>query len=391
MAGRLLDRLREKDKKGLFKPAQVSVMYPTGFLPFDYRNGYVVNVFDGENNVVDKYPSIGIGGGTFCTVVGKSGVAKTTWVIQTAYNIVKKFNEDAFVMIYDIEQSLNYTRIKNITKANQSELDTKIILRQEKNYIEDMFDSIVAIANDKEANKDTLMYDTGLCDELNRPIKTYIPTVIVIDSLPMLASKNDDLEMKGQTSQARMAQQIKQFYTKLMPIIKTYNITIFVINHINAKIEINPFAKTQSQLMYLGGDKSIPGGNAPLYLAHNTLEFISSTKFKMEDDGFDGFMVRVNLVKSRSNKAGQSVNLVYNQLYGFDPILSLYQFADDNNMLDGRNPYKYFKNNKEVKFDSRKFRDAFNNNEAVREALKEATQPLLEELLSDVNPENEEQ
>lgn len=378
----LLQRLREKDKKGLFKPAQVSVMYPTGFLPLDYRNGYVVKVMDGQEKVVEEYSSVGIGGGTFNTVIGKSGVAKTTFVIQSAYNIVKKFNEDAFVMIFDIEQSLNYTRIKSITKATQEELETKIILKQEKNYIEDIFDTIIAIANDKEANKDSMMYDTGIFDEFNRPIKTYLPTVIVIDSLPMLASKNDDLEMKGQTSQARMAQVIKQFYTKLMPVIKTYNITVFVINHVNAKIEINPFSKTQSQIMYLGGDKSMPGGNAPLYLAHNVFEFISSTKFKMEDDGFDGFMVKVNMLKSRSNKAGQSVNLIYNQVYGFDPILTLYQFADDHNLLDGRNPYKYFKINKDVKFDSRKFRTAFNENETVREVLKEATQPHLEDMLT---------
>lgn len=257
MANRLLDRLRSEDKKGLFNSSQVSTTYPTGFLPFDYLNGYKVKVVDGEENIVDEYPATGITGGTFITVIGKSGVAKTTFVIQTAYNIVKDFADDAFVMIYDLEQALNYTRIKNITKASQKELDNKIVLRQEKNYIEDIFDSIVSIANMKEANKKEFQYNTGIVDEFGKPIVAYVPTVVVIDSIPTLASKETDEEMKGGTDAARMAKVIKQFYSKLMPIIKTYNITVFTINHINAKLEINAFTKTQPQVMYLKQDESL--------------------------------------------------------------------------------------------------------------------------------------
>ena len=170
-----------------------------------------------------------------------------------------------------------------------------------------------------------------------------------------------------------------------MPIIKTYNITVFAINHINVKIEVSAFAKTQAQLMYLKQDESLPGGNAPMYYANTLIKFISSTKFKNEDDGFDGFMVRAELIKSRSNKAGQACNLIYNQVSGFDPILTLYQFASDNDMIDGRNPYKYFKNNKDLKFDSRKFREEFDNNDDIKNALMEAVTPKLEEMLSFVN------
>lgn len=127
-----------------------------------------------------------------------------------------------------------------------------------------------------------------------------------------------------------------------------------------------------------------PGGNAALYYANNLFKFVSSTKYKKDDDGFDGFMVRVEMLKSRSNKAGQFTNLVYNQETGFDPVLSMLQFADDNGLLDGRNPYKFFKSNKDVKFDTRKFHEAFSSKEEVREALCEATNPLLEQLLYDI-------
>jgi len=386
MGNRLLDKLREKDKKGLFTPSQVSVNYPTGFAPFDYLNGYKVRVMDLDEKLVGSYSAIGLTGGTFVTIIGKSGVAKTTWTIQTAFNMVKNFNEDAFIMCYDLEQALNYTRIKNITGATQEELDKKFILRQEKNYIEDIFDSIISIANAKENDKESFMYDTGNVDEFNRPIRAYVPTVIIIDSIPTLASKETEgeEEMKGQTDAMKAAKQLKQFYSRLMPIIKTYNITVFAINHINQKIEINPFAKTQNQIMYLGQDESLPGGVAPIYYANTLIKFVSSSKFKEEDDGFDGFLVKAMLVKSRSNKANQFCNLVYNQTHGFDPILTLFQFATDNGMVDGRNPYKYFKINKDVKFDSRKFREEFNTNDKVKNTLMEAVTPELEKLLSSV-------
>lgn len=96
-------------------------------------------------------------------------------------------------------------------------------------------------------------------------------------------------------------------------------------------------------------------------------------------------MVRAELLKSRSNKAGQSCNLVYNQSSGFDPIMTLFQFASDANLVDGRNPYKYFKSNKDIKFDSRKFRQACIENEAVKNELFDSTRPYLNKLLSSID------
>lgn len=389
MSERLIDRLRKKDKNGLFLPAQTSVSYPTGFLPFDYRNGYKVQVLDTSKSSIKTYASIGVMGGTFVTIIGKSGVAKTTWCVQTAYNMIKDYGENAFVIHYDLEQALNYTRIQNITGANPQDLTDRYILRQEKNYLEDIFDSIIAIANEKEADKKAFQYNTGLVDEFNNPITTYVPTVVLIDSIPSLASKDmDEEEMKGQTEAMRMAQKLKQFYKKLLPVIKTYNITVFTINHINSKVEMNAFTKTQPQVMYLKMDESVPGGTAPIYYANTFVKFVSAGKFNTEDNGFDGFMVRAELLKSRSNKAGQSCNMIYNQATGFDPILTLYQYAEDEGLVDGRNPYRYFKGYEDAKFDSRKFRKDFNDNAKVREALMQTVVPRLESMLSYVN-ENE--
>lgn len=384
----MLDRLRAKDKKGMFDASQVSVAYPTSFLPLDYLNGQLVQVRDLDDNLITQYPSVGIVGGTFNTVVGKSGTAKTTWVTQTAYNIVKPFDDNAFVIFYDLEQSLSYTRIKNITGASQKELDRKFVLRQGKNYIEDIYDSIIDITKEKEENKEEYLYDPGVLDEFGKPMKCYVPTVVIIDSIPTMSSKDTPETIEGQTAQMRKAKALTQFYQKLMPVIKPYNITIFVINHIQTKIEINAFAKTQPQLQYLKQDESLPGGIASIYYANNLFKFVTAGKLTKDDDGLDGSNIRIELIKSRTNKAGQFVTMIYDQERGFDPVLSLLKFAEDNNLLEGRNPYKKFVGNPDVKFDSRKFREAFKEREDVRKALYEVTKPYLYEMLSRLKEED---
>jgi KaiC/GvpD/RAD55 family RecA-like ATPase len=386
MGNRMLDRLREKDKKGLFKSTQTSISFPTGFYPFDYRNGYMVQVRDLQEELLEQYPSTGIVGGTFITIVGKAGTAKTTFAAQIAANIVRKFDDNAFVQHYDLEQALTYTRIKNITQMTQLELDEKYILKQEKNYIEDIYDAIMGVAQEKEENKNDYMYDTGLKDEFNRPIITYVPTVYIIDSIPTVASKDSSDKMEGGTYANRVAKALAQFYKRLMPIIKTYNITVIAINHINNKIEINPMMKTQPQLLYMKMDESIPGGNAPIYYAHNLLKFISvgSSKFTKDEHGFDGVMTRCELLKSRTNKAGQFCNLIYNQVTGFDPILTQYQFAQENGLIAGKRPYNYIVDYKDVKFDWKDFRKEFLTNDQLRYALFDKTIPILESQLSRV-------
>lgn len=379
--GSLMDRLRENDKKGLFKPSQTSISYPTGFLPFDFKNGYTVEVMDDDDKVLDTYASVGIRGGTFLTVIGKTGTAKTTFIVQTAFSMVRKF-ENAFIIYFDLEQVLSYTRVKKITGCGNRELKEKFLLKQEQNYIEDIFDTIMAIGKIKEDNKAEYTYDTGLRDELGDPIRTYVPTVVVIDSIPTLASKDTSDAMEGSTLGNRNAKIIAQFYKRLMPLIKKYNITVMAINHINAKIEINPFAKTQAQVMYLKLDESVPGGNAPLFYANNLLKFVSSTKFTMEKDGFDGFLVRIELLKSRTNKAGQSVEMIYDQEHGFSPMRTLLHLADTSGLIEGRNPYRYFKGHPEFKFDSRDVGKILDNPD-FRQTLMGVCMPVLKGYLGE--------
>lgn len=192
-----------------------------------------------------------------------------------AAEIVKPF-PSGFVNHYDLEQALNPTRIMNLTGLTTKEYMDHYVLKSSRSYIEDIFDTIMEIANEKQKNKKLYQYTTDFKDEFGQPITLYEPTVFIIDSIPVLATRPEqkkvkakkgsgqedyyveDQEIEGQTYALRVAKALKQFFSRLIPIIKEFNITIISINHINQKLEMNAFAKTQAQVLYLKADETLP-------------------------------------------------------------------------------------------------------------------------------------
>lgn len=278
MANPLLQALRENDKEGLFDASPSMVCYSTGVPTLDYQLGYTLVSRDENDTIIGTHDSLGVVGGSFITIIGKSGTAKTALACKMAAEIVKPF-KSGFVNHYDLEQALNPTRIMNLTGLTTKEYMDHYVLKSSRSYIEDIFDSIMEIANEKQKNKKLYQYTTEFKDEFGNPITLYEPTVYIIDSIPVLATRPEqkkvkakkgsgqedyyveDQEIEGQTYALRVAKALKQFFSRLIPIIKEFNITIISINHINQKLEINPFAKTQAQVLYLKADETLPKQN----------------------------------------------------------------------------------------------------------------------------------
>lgn len=379
------------DKKGMFKRSSVNIGIPTGFLPLDYRNGYKMKVYDDNDNVIHEYNNIGVFCGSFNTIIGKTGTAKTTLAVQMAANLSRytnrKYGKYAEIYHFDAEQASNYTRIKNITGMTISELDKCFHMTQEVNRIEDIYEMMLKIAMMKETYKEQFTINTGIKNEFNEDVTMYVPTVLIVDSLPSITTADSDEKSKKDglqtgTNANRVAKAISAFYKQSMAIVKKYNFVVFVINHINKKIEIGGMP-TQPQTMYLKMDESVPCGFAPLYYAHNIFKIVSAGKREIEKDGFDGFRARVELLKSRSNKAGKFCHLIYDQEVGFDPCLSMYDYlCEDKKLIEGRNPYRYIKGFENIKFDDRKFREEVHNNQELFNALYATSAAALDEILS---------
>lgn len=380
----LLNELQKADKTGqMFKRTPTAISHPTGFLTLDYRNGFMLTAKNELEEVLKRQPIMGIVSGSFNMVIGKSAAAKTTLAIQIAFNIIQQY-ASSFVIHCDIEAATNYQRIRSVTGAKNKDLNNRYILKQDGVYIEDIHKSIMTVAQAKRNSGDKYRTNTGILDEFGEEIIQYEPTVFIIDSIPSLALKNTEGEtdMQSDTYATRKAKKLAEFHRTLTPIMRETNIIVIHINHIQDKIEMNAFAKTQAQTMYLKMTESLPGGNSPIYYSTNIFKNVTKTKYKAEDDGFDGFLVNCELVKSRTNKAGQITPLIYDQAQGFDNYRTLLHFAEEMKLVSGRNPYRYFVKYPELKFSSKKFREEVVTNPKLRFALYDTIMPLLEQMLS---------
>lgn len=389
----LIDELRAGDKKGLFTSNDVFVNYSTGILPLDYANGFIQPYIDKDGN--KQYADIyGIIGGTFTTIIGASGTGKTTLADQVGYNIIRPF-ENGLLIHVDSEKSAIKQRMIDIMGADRD--DPRIILDKNHTSIEDVMELIGNIAEKKESGGNKYKYpvpNPWLFNSTGDEILVYEPTVIIIDSLYTFNSKNSKVsELEGGMSANREAKEVAQFYSKSLDIMQKYNITIIAINHIKSKVDTGMFSSAPKQLMLLGKEESLPRGQAPIYLAQNVFRAnaIKSNMYTMEDNNFTGFKVTLQIAKTKSSFIGSTIDVCFNSAIGFDPIYSLYEYANSIGLIQGRNPYLYIQGLDTFKFNRKDFRNKFIESKEFRNEVLNTLEPHFKYLLGSKNSTEAEQ
>lgn len=260
----LLDALTSDTSVGdLFKSNTMVDSYKTGIAPLDYYLGYTLNVYNENDEIIDSYPNLGFNGGCNIMTIGKASTAKTSVMLFIAAMIVRPF-ENGLIIHYDLEQAMNATRAKAMTKFSVKEMMEKYVLRQQNSTLEDIKKMIMHVYKEKTGNKEKYMYDSGKKDEFNNPIVMYQPTVVLIDSIPSLSVKLSETDKKdwakmeeigSQTDRMRLTGEIGRFYTELLPYLRAANIIMISINH----IKVNPqmgIVKSPSELLYLKQDEA---------------------------------------------------------------------------------------------------------------------------------------
>lgn len=277
--------------------AESDVLYSTGFLPLDYKNGYRKNMVLPNGQTV-KYDIAGILDGTSNMFIGRSGCGKSTLVYQIAANIIRNF--DHGLMFVDLlEGGMLEERGIALTGLSRDDYFSKVKIRNSGITIESVYLQIKAIHDVKIANEEKFRYDTGMVDSFGRPITKFQPTVYVIDSIPLLTSAklSEEEQLSGQMSTTATAKQLAQLFRRCNQIIKEANIIILSVNHITQKVEINAFKHTKSQTAFLKQDETIPGGVTPLYLANMVFRLDDSDKLTSDKEfGIDGIHVIVSNV-----------------------------------------------------------------------------------------------
>lgn len=382
--GLLGDRFREivkQSKNPKMEEASFDVMYPTGFLPLDYLNGYVtvVNMPNGKKMM---YNSIGILDGTSNLIIGRTGAGKTSFAVQAGANIIRPF-ENGVMFIDDIEGGSNKMRMYQLSGFDPDEAEKRIIYRNSAISAENFYERIYDIYEEKLNHRADYEYDTGLLDSLGRPVYKLVPTVYILDSLAMLMPDKltEEEEMSGQMSTTASAKTNTAALRRIIPKLKAANIILFVINHIYDKIETNMFARTKSLMVGLKQDETLPGGKANNYLSNNAIRIDDNVKLKdSEGLGINGKIVDFTLIKTRTNMPLRAVSMVLDYDNGYDPILSLFTFMKANGYIESRGAYMNLPGS-DIKFTQKGFMEKISTDPEFANVFMTECNKRLQELL----------
>lgn len=395
----LLSTLRDNPKFGsLFSNNGVTASYKTGIAVLDYALGYKLHVYNENGVVSETYAALGFQGGCYIMDIGKASTAKTSLMLFIGGMIVRPF-KNSFLLHIDLEQAMNPTRAKAMTRFTMEQMRNQYVLRQESCTMDDIKLMLMNIWKEKTQAGDKYLYDTGKKNEYGEEIITYEPTVVLIDSIPSLSvalSENDKKdwakleEISSQTERMRVTAEIGRLYTELLPYLRAANIIVISINHIRVNPQMG-IVKTAAELLYLDQTETMPGGKTPPYLAHYLLKNVAvgSKKYTKEDDGIDGFGIQLKIIKARSNQNGQIIDLVFDKINGICPIRSNIEFAKENGLIGGNRNAMYFINNKENKFPLRTVEAYFNENPEMYKIMYDHIVPLLETKLGDPSDNQE--
>lgn len=348
--------------------AEFDVQYPTGFLNFDFLNGSCVEVRSEEHNL--DYYSIGIADGGISMFIGRSGCGKTTFVIQAAGNIVRDF-ESSVIYHDDIEGGITDQRMQTLLGfESYDEFKERYIRRNAGITAENFYNRIKTIQDIKLENREELTYDTGLYDTSGNKIYKMEPTIYILDSLAMLMPEKytSEEEISGQMSATAAAKSNSAVFKRIIPMCKIANIMLFIINHINDKVDINPMMRKKSMLSYLKPDETLPGGRTVVYLTNLMVRCDDNTKLKEEDAfGINGIYVDFQICKSRNARAGKTTTLVFDYDHGFDPELSLFIMLKNAKRIGGAGAYLYIDGRDDIKFSQKQFKTKLAQNPELQE------------------------
>ena len=373
--------------KGVSTEASFDVLYSTGFLALDYLNGTCVHVSGKDKQF--QYNATGIVDGSTNTFISRSGAGKSTLITQIVGNIVRPFIKKGYptgIFIDDIEGSLPQARKEFLLGLTEEELENNVIVRNFGITTQNLYDRIKSIRDTKVQNRKEYEYDTSLYDTYGNRIYKLVPTIYIVDSLPMLLPEDlaEDDDLGGSMSASSIAKTNTMLFKKISQWCKEANIIFFTANHILDEIQMG-FIPKAAQISGLKQGERLPGGKAAIYLANNMFRLDDSLTLKASEGfGIDGSVVNVTLVKSRTNATKRSIPLIFNKTEGrFDEVLSLFQLLKTEGKFKGAGAYLYLDGAEDIKFGQKNFKSQLEAYPELQKAFAKACYELLSGYLSD--------
>lgn len=375
--------MREKYDDGMFDVDVALGVMKTGFPSIDYGLGYPVDVYvDGawHHREIHK----GILTGSYFVLASLPSTGKSTLAAQIAANIIRPYPLGS-VYYLDLERACVTTHIIQITRLPRSEFDKKtgrFSISQSPMDHGDIQKLIFRIFKEKMSQPEKYKITLDQCDDFGNPIVTMQPTVVVIDSIPMIGNNlelgvaKDEKKMEESLTQMDAAQSAGAFKRMMKMILgpmKKANIIVIGITHIGTKISSNPMIPNKKDFRALGQDQIIAGGGMNTYGATNIIKIDrrSGKGYTVENgDGFNGFDSIISVVKSRTTFDAKQIPMIYDCDNGFDSIRSLIQYGIERGIIIGNRASMKFADDPDCKFSYVKIYDEIKNKAQIMDNIK---------------------
>ena len=385
MANILNELEADYKKSGLLNQQEIPISYRLGFPILDENLGgkYIRKGADGKIYTTIR---VGIPAGTITQIGGASSTGKTTAAIQMSWNIVEPFGEEAQVIHIDEENATLYDRVAMVTGAPMESIRAKYRIVKPPNTWESTLELIQDVCKKKEELGATARYNTHVKDFQGNEIEYFVPTVVLIDSVMAITSKAEDVtEISGLTSAGRETIYRNKFLRNVMKYLGRYNINIIMINHTANDMDLGKPGGGSKQFTFIETGKKLPGGDKLQAWSTSIIIFKpvnSKDQIKHEEsEGYNGLPCKAMVVKSRSSIGGTIATQEFSQEYGYDPKLTLMNFAKERGLIAGRNPKCYFTCNPDVTFDTRIFLKEMEKNPEIMRTLAQECRPELDKLI----------
>jgi hypothetical protein len=327
--------------------------------------------------------------------VGNSGSGKTSKIIEMACGIADQY-EESDVWHYDYERSTSKARVMNLTGWSSEHYEEKYQLFQKDISAETLFRACKEIEKIKKENYDDIKIDSGYTDKDGNPIYYLPPTVIIVDSVALLAPEDveEDDDLKGSMGASAIAKSNTNIFKRIMNPIENANIIVMLVNHLTSKIEIGPI-KSQAQVNFLGQSESIPGGRVITYLTDTLTKLVTGSKLTPDKElGIKGFYLEGILIKSRNTEAGTRFKMVFEQKYGINNLLTNFVNLKELGRITGAGRSYKLDTCPDVKFSLKEFSEKYYNNDSLRKAFDKAVveeyTKFIPEIGSEISNNNEE-
>jgi len=289
-------------------------------------------------------------------VMGRPQTYKSSVALGYTSRALNNYSE-AEAYVYDSEMTLPENRLDQVSGVPDTKFGDRVVLYDKSNLgLEELFDTLKELANFKEANKKDLVKETPFVDLEGKFIKSWVPTIVVIDSFSSARStKDSEIYSKvelgdSKTNMAAMSDgKLKtEFINQLPYMFGTKGIYFVMTAHIGDNPKLDPYSPIVKDVpMMSAGDKLKHVGTQFRFLLSNLLQTRKTSLLQDKDKkclypydfNSDIELQEINAVVCRCklNASGSQLNHISSQFLGLQEWLEYFHVIKDSKsaLLEG--------------------------------------------------------